>query len=1343
MASVAQYYPGDFWSDVKQTLAWLYSRQNAPIAGWQGDATGTMTTAQFTECGIVSTPDFSTFPQTTVENIVIDPPPGVTADGAPGPDGFPINFSPQGLPQGNLLLNTFQNAGLQTVSGRCFSLLQAPAGYRVDVFARTDQFYYQGSSPLTSLGSGTATWSVPNINAGAVIAVLYPATVQQPASGASFATLPIGWVAHSNTGVGQKLSAYFGRVYSKTDIEYLQEDNIPIIVQDGHHARCGSSVIPAAGTMTLHILYNDPVVGPTLVFTSLQNLAVYEGLARSFTVPTSDPLYVPDVTATNSPALQNRSFIYDDALFIIACCQAGNFTAANKAVKQLNNLLDNPGYLASKVLENAEDGLTNRWTPLNGTVSNVAANSVTPQEPPYGAGNIIKFHSTAAGATFTYAGAGFPDSADTELSFEHYDTSPSTNFWTADIGVTTNNGKVTDIQVNNNALGPATYNATTRMITVPIGFVGNNWRVNLLNLTSLVSSLVSGATITSINSYKVTLNYLGDFYLDNLSVGSLQPANSLSFSYDTYYGQIDQAYIRAGAMAWVCYAYAVYMAMSLDYSPALYLQRMLNFLLTLQSTANDLTNGLFYLGYGKYQDPGYQFLPGLQTAVSTEHQVDIYFAFKRAALVLPTAATQLLKSSAVSSAQAAALGSTATQVSSIADSVQTRVLANLYIAPGADPGHFAQGVTGSTLDTSQALDASGAWSALLCHAVGRDDLAAQCAQFAYQKFYLTGQTIVLSNGTTSWNEAYTQQTPFSGFKPYNDSSGGYSGSPLSVWQEGTWGMILALLVLHDVPAVSAYFASVAGSIDNVLTALITDQRTVRSTTGDGSLLGYSLAARALPYEFEVWPMLSGTAWFWITAMNPSLLLSVATNPQTLPYLITPEGQSASAQELDGHSSVAALHVESIDPGGVVKGLASQSNFVGRVAQLRMGFPGQALGDFVTVETRQITATGFTANGKLTIESADVQRFTAGAQLWLNGGPVAWTIGQPSPAQPSGVAVTSNAFAVSDQNPRWISGNPLDLYLAAMQNELGVGQDPSVPASAWAIYDPTHPTTLINPNPYLDVPGITALRDGPFSGDWFEFKITRPVDAKGWLEDQILKVLGLYAIARADGRLSLKSMKSPQAANPVMAFNQTNVMGIPDFARLPVINFLTVRFGVDDSQRETAARQYAQEVTFQQASSVAQYRQQFKAQTEANGLRIERGGMLRAFVLADRVFRRHAFGTPQYRVRTQLATLPVELGDFVWLNHPLVPDLSTGQVGLTNVVCEVVERQPHYRSGSMEFGLLDTRFMALTAPYSIAPLAAGVPSYLQATPSQRQQYMFISLAATGGLNPDGTSGNTIF
>jgi len=705
---------------------------------------------------------------------------------------------------------------------------------------------------------------------------------------------------------------------------------------------------------------------------------------------------------------------------------------------------------------------------------------------------------------------------------------------------------------------------------------------------------------------------------------------------------------------------------------------------------------------------------------------------------------QLQKAGSISAVQAGSLNQTATQLASLAGTIWTRVSTSLYIPPGVDPGHFAQGATGNTLDTSQALDASGAWSALLAHANGDDTKALQCIEFLYQKFYLPNQQILESQATNSYNRAYQQLSSFSGCKAYNDSSGGYSGSPLSVWQEGTWGLINALIQLYGISGLASYFQSVGTSLDGFLGTLIASQHTVRSTTGDGSYLGYSLASRGLPWEFEVWPMLAPTAWAWMTAMNPSLLLSNSTNPQTLPYLIFPEGMSQSVNEIDGASSIGSMQLEVIDPGGVIKALASQPSFVGKMGSLRMGFPGQAMGDFVTLHMAQIVSAGFTAEGRMQIGVSDVQRCMAGALLWQNGGPASWYVGQqPVVTPPTGAATAANSLAVSDRNPRYVQGNPLDIFLCAMQNELGVGQDPSLPPGAWTFYQPGQDSTLINPNPYLDLPGILELRDGPYSGDWFEFKLTRSVDGKQWLEDQIMKVLGLYTIVRADGRLALKSMKSPAILTPVLALNHRNILGVPEFSRLPIINVVTVRFGVDDSHRETAARQYLEEITFQQPASISQYKQQFKHQIEASGLRMSRGGVLRAFLIADRIFRRHAFATPQYRVKTWLTALVLELGDFVWLNHPNVPDLMNGTMGLNNVVCEVVDRRPNYAAGYMEFGLLDTRFMEETAPYQIVPLATGIPSYPQASTAQRSQYMFVSLAASGGANFDGTPGNPIF
>jgi hypothetical protein len=1432
MPTVSQYYPGDFYGDVAQSLTWLYGQQEKLVQGWEANAVETgfpqtswpgapcvPTTPPFIECGIVSQNDLSQMAQTMCESIAMIPP-GILMlgmDDQVGPDGCPIDLSPITLPYGTLfppvlpvtaaeisayyeqmvsanphgsVINgvTYPVLPGLTIYGYLFNPQQAMTNYRIDLFVKTDLFYYQGSAPGTgAYTSGPMAgqypapsqfqsllvqqglygfWGAQVIGPGVVIAVLYPTSVPQPAVGWSGEYLPAGWLCHSNTGVGYKLTDYFARIYAKTDVEYLQEDNIPIIVQDDFHARCGSSHPLYPGTPTVHVLYNDPVKGPTQVCTSLAADWAFPSLPLSFVIPTSDPLYFPDPTMTNGAALENRSYIYDCALAIIAFTASGNFVAAARIIEQLDEILDNPGYLATIIFENGEDGQSaTRWRKSN------AADSVTdindPTEPPYGEGLVVDFHALAANDTFTYIGTGLPDTTDTQVQFEHKEAESVTfNFA---IGITSAAGKVTSIQVVSGTAAPAALSGT--VITIVVAPGNGLYRFELVDVAGLVSSLAAD-TLNSIASFVVTLGAAGDMYFDNFSAGGMQPANSLAFSYDTYYGLVDQAYIRAGAMGWVCYAYCIYMQLTQDYSPALYLQRMLDFLLTLQSTASkggygvslygiggygvyDLTGGLFYLGYGSYVNPGYQFVPGIQYRVSTEHQIDLFFAFMRSAATLPTAAIQLQKTNSITAAQAASLDATAAQVSLAADTIATQVIANLYIPPSSGvPGRFAQGAgTPATppagLDTSQACDAAGTWAALFCHAVGRDDLALQCLEFVDQNFLLQDQQILESAAANSYNETYQELAPFSGFKFFNDSAGGYSGSPLSVSQEQSWSMLLGLLELYNVPGVADYFAGVYGSLDTYLTTLITSQRTVRATTGDGSLLMYSLASRDLPYEFEVWPGFTPTAWFYLVSTQPGLLLSLGNNPTLIPYLEIPQGASQQVNELEGQSSLGSMTVTCIDPNGTLKGLAAQDVLIGRMVQLKQGFPGMALGDFTTLQTMQITQVGQDTSGRITIQCADVQRFIQGMQIWLRGGPLWWTPGGPQAQQPVGASWLENGYAVSEQNPRYVAGNPIDIILAVLQNELGVGQDPALltsnyvmqslapiyqspqnydplpPPEGWAIYKPGQDSTLINPNPYIDVPGLLAFRDGEFSGVWFDFVITRPIDGKQFIEEQILKALGLYWIVRANGQLSLKTMKPPVEQAPVFAFSAKNIKGIPQTQRQNIINLVTFQMDVQQGGVTTAARSYGYQVSYQQQTSLKDYRQVFEQQIQSTGLRVARGGMMLSRLLADRVFRRHAFEPPVYKFTAQLATLPVELGDYVWLSHPKILDLKTGKLGLTNVVCEVLDKQPNYTQASVDFSLLDTRFINISSPYQIAPASAHIPSWNNATPGEQAQYMFIA------------------
>ena len=38
MPTASQYYPGDFYGDVAQSLAWLYARQEKLVQGWEANA---------------------------------------------------------------------------------------------------------------------------------------------------------------------------------------------------------------------------------------------------------------------------------------------------------------------------------------------------------------------------------------------------------------------------------------------------------------------------------------------------------------------------------------------------------------------------------------------------------------------------------------------------------------------------------------------------------------------------------------------------------------------------------------------------------------------------------------------------------------------------------------------------------------------------------------------------------------------------------------------------------------------------------------------------------------------------------------------------------------------------------------------------------------------------------------------------------------------------------------------------------------------------------------------------------------------------------------------------------
>jgi hypothetical protein len=273
----------------------------------------------------------------------------------------------------------------------------------------------------------------------------------------------------------------------------------------------------------------------------------------------------------------------------------------------------------------------------------------------------------------------------------------------------------------------------------------------------------------------------------------------------------------------------------------------------------------------------------------------------------------------------------------------------------------------------------------------------------------------------------------------------------------------------------------------------------------------------------------------------------------------------------------------------------------------------------------------------------------------------------------------NGALLSSDNPWYLCGTPTEIFQAIVLFALGL------PASA------------------VDRATMAALdssAEGIFS-PWrpFQFTVTQSFEAKQFLETQIFKASGLYQVVTNTGQLSLRSMRPPAAGpSPVFAFTPQNLIALPEWDRQAIVNQCIWEFDYDGSQ-------YNNYETFLQAASVSLYGQGNQFSLQSDGLHSELGAFGFTQWVSDRLFRRFSGvspaikgGAPLLSVKSMLMTLPVWVGDYVSLTHPLMPDITTGALGVTNRIYEVVDRQPSYADGMMSYKLLDSGLTGQPAAY---------------------------------------------
>ena len=317
-----------------------------------------------------------------------------------------------------------------------------------------------------------------------------------------------------------------------------------------------------------------------------------------------------------------------------------------------------------------------------------------------------------------------------------------------------------------------------------------------------------------------------------------------SFSYDAFCGKITgQDYLRNGAVAWLLNAYLIYQKQTGDtqfqYTIIEGIKYLLNEQSALSAIATDDRKGLLPVGWNWYANPDYRLNYLQQTNCSMEHNIDAIQVFRLAYALLGNIA-----------------------YSNAANTIE-QILYSECLFPG-NLG-FYQGITSTGPDAENALDCS-SWAGIYLISSNRWDLEKtfyQKNQIYYQQAYNINLDI-----HNNWYE-YTSAQPLVGFMPYAyylpETETLYS--PEIVWTEGTLGVVAFLFRTGRIKEAQLY-------LDQTIVPLINGLEIVNAGIGEGKfggLVSCNIDYPDLPWEFDVNPSCTNSAWFVVLATRPDFL----------------------------------------------------------------------------------------------------------------------------------------------------------------------------------------------------------------------------------------------------------------------------------------------------------------------------------------------------------------------------------------------------------------------------------------------------------------------------------------
>lgn len=407
-----------------------------------------------------------------------------------------------------------------------------------------------------------------------------------------------------------------------------------------------------------------------------------------------------------------------------------------------------------------------------------------------------------------------------------------------------------------------------------------------------------------------------------------------------------------------------------------------------------------------------------------------------------------------------------------------------------------------------------------------------------------------------------------------------------------------------------------------------------------------------------------------------------------PWLTDISPLKITVSDLDGSADLADLQFSVQDLLQLLT--ADLADFVleGKQVTLLAGFAGMAVGDYLPMFTGVINAVDSDNNNldyKFTATDLHLKKLTQKI----------YTVGD-------------SGSATDSKNPKTLNGHPLDILVDAL-TQAGV------------------------PSVSIDTAKIYYYRDTIYNGLPYKFNLTSAPTAKDFIENELMKPLGMYLWPNNLGTLSINSFYPALSGNdsytpPVqpcmdvaVSINPLQVQqnNAPLAQEAPLINQCAFKFEDDG----TGSQKFLAEEIAQWDLSVNKYGLKDAHTIESQGMRSAFQGYFMAAIISRLIFLRYG----QKNLIMDPTSLDwkacvLEPGDIISLDNPFVPDRAAGVLGVTAQTFEVMDREWDFMAGIVDLKLLAID-LSKFKQYLITPDVEGPFAFASA--GDQAKYLFQS------------------